>query len=269
MLSFICLQCGRPGFHPWVGKIPWRRAWQPTPVFLPGESSWTEEPGGRQALLYFSSQRSPSDWLYLLPRGCKRHEDSVWGCLAFCCIRGLSPGCAHSWSTSLRVCCALDAGSQTQQRTTGKWGEQHQRLWVQDAVRSLPSCGTSEEYWSPEVQLIPETGAPPTQHHPVSSSKDPVTPTVLFFSGKRLARLPDGLCSQSFHNRCQLTKSRLDGALSDPELGFAAVFSLCFREFIYQPFTYSAAIVRLSRRITDAPLTDRTDTRGLRNREMG
>ena len=33
----ICLQCGRPGFSPWVGKIPWRRAWLPTPVFLPGE----------------------------------------------------------------------------------------------------------------------------------------------------------------------------------------------------------------------------------------
>ena len=28
------------------GKIPWRRAWQPTPGFLPGESPWTEEPGG-------------------------------------------------------------------------------------------------------------------------------------------------------------------------------------------------------------------------------
>ena len=28
----------RPGFYPWVEKIPWRRAWQPTPVFLPGES---------------------------------------------------------------------------------------------------------------------------------------------------------------------------------------------------------------------------------------
>ena len=26
------------GFHPWVEKIPWRRAWQPTPVFLAGES---------------------------------------------------------------------------------------------------------------------------------------------------------------------------------------------------------------------------------------
>ena len=28
----------RHGFDPWVGKIPWRRKWQPSPVFLPGES---------------------------------------------------------------------------------------------------------------------------------------------------------------------------------------------------------------------------------------
>ena len=34
----ICLQCGRPGFKPCVGKISWRRKWQPTPVFLPGKS---------------------------------------------------------------------------------------------------------------------------------------------------------------------------------------------------------------------------------------
>ena len=34
----IYLQCGGPGIDPWVGKIPWRRKWQPTPVFLPGES---------------------------------------------------------------------------------------------------------------------------------------------------------------------------------------------------------------------------------------
>jgi len=27
-----------PEFDPWVRKIPWRRKWQPTPVFLPGES---------------------------------------------------------------------------------------------------------------------------------------------------------------------------------------------------------------------------------------
>ena len=31
----ICLQCGRPRFDPWMGKIPWRRKWQPTQIFLP------------------------------------------------------------------------------------------------------------------------------------------------------------------------------------------------------------------------------------------
>jgi len=31
-------QCKRCGFDPWVGKIPWRRKWQTTPVFLTGES---------------------------------------------------------------------------------------------------------------------------------------------------------------------------------------------------------------------------------------
>ena len=31
------LQCRRPGFDPWVGKIPWRRERLPTPVFWPGE----------------------------------------------------------------------------------------------------------------------------------------------------------------------------------------------------------------------------------------
>ena len=37
----ICLQCRSRrwrGFDPWVRKIPWRRAWQPNPVFLPAES---------------------------------------------------------------------------------------------------------------------------------------------------------------------------------------------------------------------------------------
>ena len=34
----ICQQCRRCQFHLWVGKIPWRRKWQPTPIFLPGKS---------------------------------------------------------------------------------------------------------------------------------------------------------------------------------------------------------------------------------------
>ena len=33
-----CRRCKRHSFYPCIRKIPWRRAWQPTPVFLPGES---------------------------------------------------------------------------------------------------------------------------------------------------------------------------------------------------------------------------------------
>ena len=43
-------QCKRHRFDPWVGKIPWRRKWQPTPVFLPGKSIGKEEPGGPQSM---------------------------------------------------------------------------------------------------------------------------------------------------------------------------------------------------------------------------
>ena len=33
-----CRRCKSCGFDPWVGRIPWRKSWQPTPVFFPGES---------------------------------------------------------------------------------------------------------------------------------------------------------------------------------------------------------------------------------------
>ena len=33
-----CLKRRSPGFSPWVMKIPWRREWLPTTIFLPGES---------------------------------------------------------------------------------------------------------------------------------------------------------------------------------------------------------------------------------------
>ena len=36
--------------NPWVGKMPWRRAWQPTPVFLPGASH------GQRSLAGYSPQ---------------------------------------------------------------------------------------------------------------------------------------------------------------------------------------------------------------------
>ena len=52
----LCLQCTRPGFNPWVQKIPWRREGLPTPVFLPGEPHGQRSLGG-----YSTSGRKESD----------------------------------------------------------------------------------------------------------------------------------------------------------------------------------------------------------------
>jgi len=62
----------RLGFHPCVRKTPWRRAWQPTPVFLPGESPWTEEPGGLQSM---GSLRVRHDWSDLAHMHARAHGD--------------------------------------------------------------------------------------------------------------------------------------------------------------------------------------------------
>ena len=51
-----CRRHKRCRFDPWVRKIPWRRAWQPTPVFLPGESH-----GQRSLAAYSPQSRKESD----------------------------------------------------------------------------------------------------------------------------------------------------------------------------------------------------------------
>ena len=63
-------------FSSWVGKIPWWRAWQPTPVFLLFRIPWTEEPGG---LLSLGSQRVRHDWNDLA------HSSSIFNILRKCC----------------------------------------------------------------------------------------------------------------------------------------------------------------------------------------
>ena len=45
-------QCKRHRSDPWVGKIPWSRKWQPTPVFLPGEFHRQRSLGGVGAAAY-------------------------------------------------------------------------------------------------------------------------------------------------------------------------------------------------------------------------
>ena len=53
----ICLQCRRPGFNPWVGKVPWRREWPPTQIFLPGEFH-----GQRSLVGYRACIANRHDW---------------------------------------------------------------------------------------------------------------------------------------------------------------------------------------------------------------
>ena len=52
----ICLQWRRPRFDSSVGKIPWRREWLPTPVFLPGESH------GQRSLVGYTVRRVTKSW---------------------------------------------------------------------------------------------------------------------------------------------------------------------------------------------------------------
>ena len=53
-------RCRRWGFNSWVRKLCWRRKWQPTAVFLPGASPWTEDPDRVQSTV---SQWVGHDWV--------------------------------------------------------------------------------------------------------------------------------------------------------------------------------------------------------------
>ena len=48
--TVVCLQCRILSFHPWVGKIPWRREWLSTPVFL------LRQFPGQRSLVHYSPQ---------------------------------------------------------------------------------------------------------------------------------------------------------------------------------------------------------------------
>ena len=88
-------QWGRPGLDPWVGKIPWRRAWQPTPVFLPGESPWTEEPGGLQSM---GSQRVGHDFTFTFFQATKHRTARKFASALWDAASVPSPSCR--WQSS-------------------------------------------------------------------------------------------------------------------------------------------------------------------------
>ena len=78
----------RPGFDPWIGKVSWRRKWQPTPVFLPEEShGWKSlvgySPWDRKELTRlsdFTSLMYSDGWWLLANRTilCADHPLTIW-----------------------------------------------------------------------------------------------------------------------------------------------------------------------------------------------
>ena len=69
-----CRRHRRCRLGPWVGKIPWRRAWQPTPVFLPGESH-----GQRSLVSYNPWGHKESDTTVVIKHACVHRQYSISG----------------------------------------------------------------------------------------------------------------------------------------------------------------------------------------------
>ena len=104
-----CRRFKRLHFDPWVGKIPWRRKWQPTPVFLPGESH------GQRSMMGYSP------W-------CRKESDMTdWACT----IPSLSSGMTMSRLPDLAM--------------SGQWQCPPRRITVDFTVKGLGSGPSSQE----------------------------------------------------------------------------------------------------------------------------
>ena len=66
VLACHCRKLMTLEFNPWVGKIPWRRAWQPTPLLLPGESHGQRRVAGYTSIVL---QRVAHEWNNFVDKG--------------------------------------------------------------------------------------------------------------------------------------------------------------------------------------------------------
>ena len=109
-------------------KISWRRAWQPTPVYLPGEFSWTEELGGLQSV---GSQRVRHNWrtehIRQVPR--RRREPGLLKGWAWLCLQWyhLHPGWRRGGPSS--------------------WGPWGANQWIYVKSRQTPGNGWVSSQW--------------------------------------------------------------------------------------------------------------------------
>ena len=89
------VRCKRRGFDPWVRKISWREEWQLTPAFLPGESPWTEEPGGLQSR--GSQSRTELNWLSTTLPSNKSSKAATLSFISSSLWGGGTPGRRYGW----------------------------------------------------------------------------------------------------------------------------------------------------------------------------
>ena len=106
-------QCRRYGLDPWVRKIPCRRAQQPTPVFLPGESH-----GQRSLVGYSPWGDRESDTIETTYHTCTcvHLKEGVMQCY----LDGVQHGCCHfCWAQG----CHMGSGWWKERVLTRKWPE--------------------------------------------------------------------------------------------------------------------------------------------------
>ena len=155
----IHLQYGRPGFNPWVGKIPWKSHWLPTPVFWPGEFHGLYSPWGckeldtiEQTSLYV--RRSYIILLNIYSYAAAAAAKSLQSCPTLCDpIDGSPPGSSASGILQARTLewVAISFSNAWKWKVKGKLLSRVQLLATQwtAAYQAPPPMGFSrQEFWS-------------------------------------------------------------------------------------------------------------------------
>ena len=129
MVEESACQGGRCGFNPWVGKISWRKKWQPTPVLLPGESrdrgTWKADRGARKAMVH----RVAKTQTWLNVHACRSPQTGTWTP-----VSGLQPSQNPVWDSTHM------SGTWTQPKSTVFQLRSH--TWFRDLMklRFLSHC---------------------------------------------------------------------------------------------------------------------------------
>ena len=120
-----CRRLRRWGFYPWVRKIPWRREWQPTPVFLPGECH------GQSSLVCYS------------PWGYKESDMTSW-------LNNSNsvPPCPLIWNNRKNLKRSMDHQKAGVLKITGS----KLKAWQQDMIIGLDDRVCPKRRWFQPVQ---------------------------------------------------------------------------------------------------------------------